>query len=100
MASFLQAFKGGHNNPDKYYELRMENQGCRNHCGEVIPPTIFTVPDEEMVSRVMDWMWKRNFERPSHDEIVDNSVAIMIEVKDVTLKYQAINSKEYLAKRY
>jgi NitT/TauT family transport system substrate-binding protein len=82
VASFLQAFEEGgrliNNNPDKYYELRMEKTRVPEPLRGSYPSPTYSplaVPDEEMVSRVMDWMVEKELlSAPfSYDEIVDNS---------------------------
>jgi NitT/TauT family transport system substrate-binding protein len=82
VASFLQAFEEAgqliSNNPDKYFELRMEKTRVPEPLRESYPSPTYSplaVPDEEMVKSVLDWMVEKGLlDKPfSYEEIVDKS---------------------------
>ncbi|NLT95867.1 MAG: ABC transporter substrate-binding protein [Clostridia bacterium] len=82
VASFLKAFEEAgqliNNNPDKYFELRMEKTRVPQPLRDSYPSPTYSplaVPDEEMVQSVLDWMVEKGLlDQPfSYEELVDNS---------------------------
>ncbi len=82
VALFLEAFEEAgqliNDNPDKYFELRMEKTRVPQPLRDSYPSPTFSslaVPDEEMVQSVLDWMVEKGLlDKPfAYEEIVDKS---------------------------
>ncbi|MGI6225979.1 MAG: ABC transporter substrate-binding protein [Peptococcales bacterium] len=83
VVSLLKAFEEAgqmlNNNPEKYYEIRMEKTRVPEPLRGSYPAPTYSplaVPDPEMVKDVMDWMVEKNLlGKPfSYEEIVDKSL--------------------------